>query len=327
MSKLVLHIGSHKTGSTYIQKFLAVNNEELESRGVRVFSKDTFGGDKAGGNLNCWFDHSALKNSGVHIVDGLVEALAESKSKEIGTVIASSEIFSWIFDPTIINKLSKLFDFFDDIKVVCFLRRQDKLALSHYQQRIRTKAERSFFSGNNKALPKYQKHYDHYYDYNNRIGFWAAAFGHQNLEIRLFDDKNQGYSNILSEFSEILNLDLYGLEIPQKNNVNIGWEKQKIGHLLLELGIEPRSELGQLILRSIKSNGKMMPSYEEAESFYNRYRESNKKLNDSFNISESQYLFDDDFSMYELEPKDVWDEARANSVVIDLINIIKRKIK
>jgi hypothetical protein len=34
MSRLVLHIGPHKTGSTYIQKFLSENSEQLEELGV-----------------------------------------------------------------------------------------------------------------------------------------------------------------------------------------------------------------------------------------------------------------------------------------------------
>lgn len=63
----------------------------------------------------------------------------------------------------------------------------------------------------------------------------------------------------------------------------------------------------------------MMPSREEAYSFYKRYRKSNKKLNEEFLINSSPSLFNEDFELYPSEPEDKWDEITANSAILDLL--------
>ena len=67
-----------------------------------------------------------------------------------------------------------------------------------------------------------------------------------------------------------------------------------------------------------------MPSKDEAIHFYSKYKASNIKLNDTFNVcNKYNSIFDEDFSAYPDKAADLWDEDSSNQAIINIFKSIK----
>jgi hypothetical protein len=131
--KIVIHIGTHKTGTTTIQKSLALAKNKLLSKGILY--PDT---------TRDPFPHNEKHNSVVKAVSSenfdamLIEKkhlLDEFEKSNCHTMVISEEGLSGI--------KSCITDFFNsfkddfDLTVICYLRRQDYFAESLYNQFVR----------------------------------------------------------------------------------------------------------------------------------------------------------------------------------------------
>jgi glycosyltransferase involved in cell wall biosynthesis/spore maturation protein CgeB len=127
-SRLILHIGSTKTGSTSLQNFLHSNRESLLAEGVlfpnagfRVLDDDRV---PSSGHSNLFYQQGAF--------DDLVDEIRENTSD---TVLLSTEIISLIVSghaAQYTEKLKEILGLFSEIQVVVYLRRQDHWAESQY---------------------------------------------------------------------------------------------------------------------------------------------------------------------------------------------------
>ena len=138
--RLVLHIGAHKTGTTSIQKFLFQNRSSLQEAGVSYVVPNE---NAAHLHEYLQLDRSVLTHPHFKAdVHGLLELLSSASGD---VVIGSSENFSFLFDPREVSELaSALQREFSDIKIVCYLRRQDRHVISHHQEQSHTELPRNF---------------------------------------------------------------------------------------------------------------------------------------------------------------------------------------
>lgn len=315
---LYLHIGSHKTGTTSIQGFLKENADEFSRRKIQVFQKGAQGEESI--NLASWFDQSSLKEKGALINPHLVNSINGSVGE---SVLVSSEVFSWVFEHEEIKKFVSGLHGFDEIRVIAYFRRQDLHVISHYQQAIRTKAERRFYLGKGNALPDYCSHYDKYFDYYSRIRMWADAVGKENVVIRKYEGGSLFNDNAVDDFLSVVGIkDKEGFVFLDLNKANksSGWYQTKVAHLLLDMGLEPRSDQCRKILKALPGGGKVQPSINAAWEFYKRYRNSNKKLASFAGFGE-EYFFDENFSFYPEKSQDIWDENSATEALKALIKV------
>ena len=131
MSKLVLHIGTHKTATTTIQNTFAANSGLLAQHGVIYprFSRVTG-------------HHGLVPNwprmpRPYHLPGGSLETLAKIASHHADsddTVFLSSEEFSRIRHLAEIGRIRDAFAEFDRVEVVCVLRTQWQFLQSVYLQ-------------------------------------------------------------------------------------------------------------------------------------------------------------------------------------------------
>ena len=124
---LILHIGNHKTGTSSIQRSLFLEKKTLHSHGFSLFH-ERMSRLKTRGNTSCWIETTPdnICRSAV-IRKGLAKRLAGTEQN----VIMSAESFSWIFDVDVLRTFyQELRKYFDRITVICYLRRQDKQAIS-----------------------------------------------------------------------------------------------------------------------------------------------------------------------------------------------------
>lgn len=132
MSHLILHIGTHKTGSTTIQDTFSANSKYLAKRGL-IYPKLNY---RHSGHHGLIAESVALPKT-FHLESGetaSLEHINERYSRGNQTVFLSSEEFSRAEGGKSVNfaQLCKLLNGFDRISVLCFVRPQWRFLQSIY---------------------------------------------------------------------------------------------------------------------------------------------------------------------------------------------------
>jgi len=312
---LTIHIGSHKTGSTSIQNALMVNRSRLRENGIHFFCEDPNGKKLLHGNSSSWIK---FRDDDVLRAD-VVPGLAQRLGKYGRHVVISTEMFSWIFAKESLKKLKiNLSFFFNDIKIITYLRRQDRQIISHFQESSKSSnlpATRFFGKKTCKAMPQYQPHLALYYDYFERLSLWADVFGCDSIAIRIFEKPQLKDEDVVSDFFDLLGVP-YNSKVVRLNE-RTGFRLTKLNHLMNQSGT--RRYFRNIIASSIKDDSYLLPAKKEAFSFYSKFRESNRNLNNKFKINNREFLFDEDFSLYPKRPLDEWNETTANRAILELL--------
>ena len=106
MKNLILHIGSHKTGTTSIQRALLEAEEPLKNCNYELFKTQNIKGNRSkSGNAWGWIDLGKKKEYLDPLRNGLGGKVPNPKvlteylfNSRQDNIIMSSEGFSWIFD-------------------------------------------------------------------------------------------------------------------------------------------------------------------------------------------------------------------------------------
>ena len=137
MRRLVLHIGTHKTGTTSIQKALARNRDVLAARGV-LYPLDVLGSSRHDFNELA----TELRRDGEAGADLWRRTLAACRD---GTAILSGEAMRRLGDDDVerIGQWTKDFD----VRVLIYLRNVFDYLASAYKQRCSTRPLRRWHRG------------------------------------------------------------------------------------------------------------------------------------------------------------------------------------
>lgn len=313
---LYLHIGNHKTGTTSIQHALVDNRDFLGANNISFFSEHIKGKDLKTGNTSAWVfvDPKQVKNGVGSYVKEVNKLASKLSNLPHNTVIMSAESFSFIFEKQVIENLYQaLKQYFDEIKIIVYLRRQDEQIISHHQQESKGHNGTGvlFFGTDCHAIPQDIEHHRYYMDYYMRISLWADIFGDDNIIVKDFDKNTLKDHDVVADFFSI-----FHLSIPQKKtyilNESNGFEKTKIGHLLNRY-IQSR-QLRHYLFSYLSNEGKMLPSKSQAQEYYKHFLESNKKLKKRFGIQ-----FNENFDKYPDTNQDIWNEDTANLAIANLL--------
>lgn len=316
MKKLFLHIGAHKTGTTSIQKSFSVYSNELESNGFFYLQ-----GNPASKFRDDKKHHEEMLSGYGAVIDKeyIRDKLSEINFKNKN--IISSEYFSWLFNIDEIIKLKEvLFEFFDEVSIISYIRRQDSQLVSHRQQGSKNLAIYNgiYYSGGSLSIPTRLDNYDGYLDYNTRLGNWIKVFGSDSLTVKVFDKKQLKDGDVVVDFFDLFNIRVLPIEPTNESN---GFERTKIGHLMNQTNIQ--DPIRDLILLGADNSGKQLPSKKVAFDLYQRYRQSNIELNKKLKLSsEYEDIFDDDFSKYPDHAQEEWSEDSANQAFLNIFNAL-----
>lgn len=213
--KIIIHIGTTKTGSTFIQHFLDANRPALLRKGIMVPEVGLFWqkyrAHKQAGHVG--FTRAALKKeAGLknHIEAGLAHL-----DGEVHTIVLSSEAF-FLHD----NAL-KIPDYFNDydVEMVVYLRRQDEWANAQYCEYVAGGAVGRV------SVPfadwikeeKTQK----LLDYSALLKKWEDKIGASNVHVRIFEKSKLENGDVLDDFAVATNLpDILDLPRPSEANQN-----------------------------------------------------------------------------------------------------------
>jgi len=190
MKELVLHIGTHKTGSTSIQKNLHQNAKKLESQGVFYPTEKTVWG---GHHQLPWALGIKHPNRDINVtVDDCLDAWLNKKFEKI---IISSEDFDFLPRDMILELKKKLRGL--NVRIVIYLRDQVSYLISDYKQHVQMESVK--FGGHlDDFYFKYK--FERRFNYHALLMPWARIFGMTSIDVRSFSKDNLVLGDVVSDF-------------------------------------------------------------------------------------------------------------------------------
>lgn len=299
--KLILHIGTEKTGSTTIQEALFVNRRNLKEQGFHFIQS-------AGRRNNrkipsyCMRDDkyddffkdkriTTLHQKNIFRKEFFESFKAEIMNlpKDVHTVIASSEhLHSRTNTVEEIESVKKfLRKFFEGIKIICYVREQTATAVSRYSTEIKTEDTFSLKEALAKCRPE-----NIYYNYYLLLSNWRNVFGADNLIVRKFDRASFQNNDLIDDFFGLIDdrlIKCISKNIPIKNE-SLTIVGQFLGRAINQA--YPRYyDTGEINLTRVKAIGKISQSFKgrgqsldqnDYQKIYASFEDSNIKLNEVF---------------------------------------------
>lgn len=290
MSTLYLHIGSHKTGTTSLQRVFRkhlTHREELAYIDLRrprtKLIRSTGQGKAFQARIN---------------IEKAAEVLAAACDRSAaGVFLASDEDFFWVDDAGNVAGLADVLKrHFDEIRIICYLRRQDQLALAHRKQVVEGHAAARFYQVDVSPLPRFRPHYRRYFDYTAKLEqVWAPAFGRKNIILRLFERPRLQGNDILTDFSAAI-----GIALPRKArvevNASLAGNQTYLGLELASAGVD--RDTRRTIISDLPGEGRYLPCRADAEEFQAHFEGMNARLGRLWSLEGAAFAFGDDFEMY-----------------------------
>ena len=210
MTEILLHIGTHKTGTTSLQHRLAAATAPLAERGV-LYPRTgrPRRGPRAGHHQLAW----SILGKGRPVPTEVWSDLGREWARSgLPRMVLSAEGFEHL-SPTGIRQLR---DQLPDarFRVVVYLRRPCAFLRSVYLQRLKKGNEHRPFA-------EFVQHNAHRCDYPRLLADWATVFGKAALVPRSYDKAAQGVG-VIDDFLSLLDIDAVALPdsagMPQRRN-------------------------------------------------------------------------------------------------------------
>ncbi len=208
MTRLILHIGAAKTGTTAIQAFLSFNRAALEKSGVwypdpRKFSR---GGDEMGHNA---LAYRLCDQRETVDLKRFREALVR-KGPDFATVVLSAEVFYmrpaeqdyptfeayWAAKTAAVAGTREFLEGFD-VEIICYVRRQDLWLEAIYNERVKTwKAGGEEFHAFISGIRE-----EHFIQ---QLELWGDHFGGDKIIVRPYETSQLADGDVVADFREVI---------------------------------------------------------------------------------------------------------------------------
>lgn len=200
MPRMFLHIGTHKTGTTSIQRFCGANRDALRRRGLWYPPADV-------GNFPSHYAHHRIAHAiagrepaadAADAADFFERVRKRAKNDEAILISAEPMYRHMLPAPKLAGGQAKLTDderdhrFTDyaravrdsigdfDVTVLVMVRRQDKFVESLY-------AEQILSTGYTRSIEQFASERHFLLDYETRLAGWAECFGDDHIAVKVFD--------------------------------------------------------------------------------------------------------------------------------------------
>lgn len=220
--ELYLHIGTHKTGTSALQQFFAANRKRLGRQGI-IYPYDRGGGGGEAGHFRLWWSLQAVRGKGddrypADLGSSEQEWQAVLSQSGNGRLLISAEGL-WNCKPEDIAKIKTMTADFP-VTIVVYLRRQDLLAASVYNQLAKTRGQ---------AMTDY-KPSQYALNYADMLQRWSAAFGKEKVLVRPYE-RGQFYKN--SIFADFMH-HVFDLEVPADYTIPQGNVNARLHRIAFE---------------------------------------------------------------------------------------------
>ena len=287
--KLILHIGTEKTGSTSIQKFLLKNKMFLENQNILLPNSiiNKIGNHRWGPVLAYEDDFEDIftkrifkKNKTIRkklICEKLNQFKKEISNSTADICVLSSEHFSsQLRRVEEIYKLNQILKkLFDEISIIVYIRNPIEAAISLLSTHIKCGGVPNglnieFFANriNNLKI----------------IENWESIFLRENLKIKLFNKEEFIDGNLIKDFCLASNIKLSSEFIfPGKVNESLSLDQMKYLNYLNQYFPpfindrvnKERSNLTKFVLKNFKSSSRFLPTKKEYDLFKRYFKFDN----------------------------------------------------
>ncbi|WP_459618484.1 hypothetical protein [Bordetella sp. 2513F-2] len=278
--RLILHIGTEKTGTTTFQKFCHANRALLRRQGVLYPQFDGGGvnhrflamcalpikgadkgirrlGFKSQKEMNCFYD--AVESQ-------LIEQVAEAS--DCHTCIISSEHFhSRLKTVEQVYKIKEILSpLYETIDVYVHLRPQVDVvvSLASTQARVGDPVRQAFFDGVMADKP--------YYNYDMLVSLWETVFG--KASVRCIPFKSS--PDFIGALGKYVQWDLEGMPVPKRANEAMDVRVMAMVNALVDSGSSQRIDIG--VLNRLPTQQKLTLDIATARAIQKRFEESNASL-------------------------------------------------
>ena len=286
-NRIYLHIGTHKTGSTLIQNALAAKHNDLLKENIKYLEKPGF-------------FYAGLQN-----LKGVEKSFIKLVKKEVheafissgcSNVVISNEALSGDYNigyqnvNNIVGNLSKALKEYD-VKIIIYIRRQDDFVESMYTQKIHI--------GESLAFNEYIKSINtEDFNWYNIINSYAQYFGKDNIFVKIYHKKYYPKAeSILYDFSHTIgsnSLVYYqGNKTPNRGYSRAAMEIARLVNPYLT-GKPQKKELRIFLQTKYPKGINESYGYFDKNSrkvFYQKYSESNQRINKEYFKSDSYDIF------------------------------------
>lgn len=207
-----IHIGTEKTGSTAIQKYLQLNRDALLSQHGVLIPHSL--GDGTSVNLAAACQLGTKSDSlrtmrSLHTTNDVehyyqelsLQLKQELDAKQPQRLVLSCENFSSRLKTD--KEVEKLHDFIapfaEQIRILVYLRRQDAMMVSAYTTKVRN-GFKGRFSFPEEGIERHDSHYD------KLLERWARVFGEDAISVRLFEHERLHKSDVVSDFCQAVDI-------------------------------------------------------------------------------------------------------------------------
>jgi hypothetical protein len=295
---LYVHIGSHKTGTTAIQRFGANHRDALRERGLWYPSYEEIG--RGGHYGHHHFSHAVAGQvrDGFSIDEArLFSRTIRERSRENETILLSAEpIYRHVLDTggdywsqrrAYVRKLREVIGA-EDVRILVVLRRQDTFALSLYQEVIKTSRDRRTFR-------QFIVDEINYFEYNLQLEMFREEFGA--VDLLIYEDLRR--DGLIEAFYRHLGVETGALPPPLNANRSLPIELIEYKRLLNMTGasLAALKDVGKKL--SNWANNKPMEDFADAQwvprreivAFLESFAEKNQRLRRDFASDHPAPLF------------------------------------
>lgn len=199
--KVFLHIGTNKTGTTSIQRYLFSNKELLKKDKLLYPNTGLIGEAHYGISNGLGFSNSILLNKSKQSLIQLKRDLhKEATKKKYKSVIISSEDFM-LNGPS--ENIKRFLDGWE-VKVIVYLRRHDEWWESAYTQAMKMKSNPPWPRGVMGFINYHREKHSFFGNYEALLSKWEDIVGRNNIIVRPFE-KQQLKDGLLSDFLNCIN--------------------------------------------------------------------------------------------------------------------------
>lgn len=284
---IYLHIGTHKTGSTALQNFCALNLDLLKQYDIDYLIQDTiwnghhFLGWAFRGNDVSIEQYCKFKDIGV--LNHLEYSIEQSGCN---IFLLSSENLFLMEDESYAKRFFERFKGYE-IKVIVYLREQSEFLESWYYELVRAD-----YCSLTQEFEEYLKNPQYELDYSKVLTKWARYVGKDSIKVISYNEikKNRSlYTSFINSLG-ISNID--GFKIPESTNERVNYKQLLRIKEINKEGLDPkiRNELVRGVINNekLKSSKNISFISKNMESYLiNRYYDSNEKMLNMFGVKVS----------------------------------------
>jgi hypothetical protein len=299
--RAILHIGTEKTGSTSIQVYLYKNRRKLRRAGYHVLQ---CAGKYASRAIPaaCIADNKPdeyLRDLGINTPqerqahrDGLSQSITRELAElpaSVHTVLISSEHFhSRIQTEEEMDNVHRLLSpFFDEFKIICYLREQVVTCSSWYSTALKGGGTKSFSDFMKMCRPQ-----RHYFNYYKMLASWERRFGFEALDVGLFSRGAFLNGDLLDDFTQRIDPKLTGsldkaIEVENQSLTPVGQALARAVNLTFPVNA-PNPESAQMrdkckkFINATFTGVGQFPSLETQRNLYESFLESNEQVRQKF---------------------------------------------